>query len=392
MNHLSKQVILKPKEERRILSGHQWVFSNEVRETKGIPATGDVVELLTAGGNTVGVGLYHQHSLIAVRLLAPSVETIDEEFFRKRIMHALELRRKLFPQSETFRLVHSESDFLPGLVIDKFNEYLSVQTFSYGMDLRLGMICDVLEAILHPTGIVERNESAMRELEQLPQKKSVLRGTIAPTVVDDCGVHFEVNLLEGQKTGFFLDQRENRHAIRRFSHDAEVLDCFTNDGGFALHAAASGAKHVMGIDSSGEAIARATHNAKLNHLGNVEFVQADVFDELKKLTSAERTFDVIVLDPPSFTKSRKNVLAAKQGYKELHASAVRLLRAGGVLLTSSCSHHIEPDVFLEIVITSAQKAGRAVQLLDWRGASPDHPVLPVMSETRYLKFAVVRVL
>ena len=171
-----------------------------------------------------------------------------------------------------------------------------------------------------------------------------------------------------------------------------MLDCFTNDGGFALHAAASGAKHVKGIDSSGEAIARATHNAKLNHLGNVEFVQADVFDELKKLTSAERTFDVIVLDPPSFTKSRKNVLAAKQGYKELHASAVRLLRAGGVLLTSSCSHHIEPDVFLEIVITSAQKAGRAVQLLDWRGASPDHPVLPVMSETRYLKFAVVRVL
>ncbi|MBI5474079.1 MAG: class I SAM-dependent rRNA methyltransferase [Ignavibacteriae bacterium] len=392
MEHLAKQIILKPKEDRRILSGHQWAFSNEIREIKGSPVSGDIVELLSAGGKVLGVGYYHQHSLIAVRLLSRSVETIDEDFFRHRFLQALDLRKKLFPQSETFRLIHSESDFLPGLIVDKFNDYLSVQTFSFGMEVRIGMICDVLESIFHPTGIVERNESTLRELEQLPQKKSVLRGTAAPTIFDDCGVRFEVNLLEGQKTGFFLDQRFNRYTIRSFSHDAEVLDCFTNDGGFALFAATHGAKRVVGIDSSPDAVIRATRNAALNQLHNVAFTQADVFEELQRLASAGTAFDVVVLDPPSFTKSRKNVQAAKQGYKDLHSSAMRVLRPGGVLLTASCSHHIESEVFLDIVATTAQKAGRAVQLLDWRGASPDHPVLPAMPETRYLKFAVVRVL
>jgi 23S rRNA (cytosine1962-C5)-methyltransferase len=392
MDHLDKQVILKNKEEHRILAGHQWVFSNEVREMKGTPLIGDIVELIAASGKPLGIGFYNPHSLIAVRLLSTVLEEIDSGFFAKRIADALAIRRILYPDSETYRLVHSESDFLPGLIVDKYSDYLSVQTFSYGMDARLPLICDILESMLHPAGIVARNESTLRDLEKLPQHKGVLRGTVAPTVFEDGDIKFSVDILEGQKTGFFLDQRENRHLVRRFSNGADVLDCFTNEGGFALHAARAGAKSVLGIDSSENAIRHARDNAALNALTTVEFEQADVFRRLDKLGKEERKFDVVVLDPPSFTKSRKNVQAAKQGYRELHASAFRVLKKGGVLLTASCSHHIEPSVFLEIVGNSALRSGRSLQLLDWRGAAPDHPVVPAMPETSYLKFAVCRVL
>jgi len=392
MDHLVKQLFLKNKEEGRILAGHPWVFSNEVREVKGSPNIGDVVELVAASGKSLGVGFYNPHSLISFRLLSTEVEEIDTEFFQKRILQALDLRRKLYPASETFRLVYGESDFLPGLIVDKYNVYLSVQTLSYGMDAHLQTVCDILESLLHPKGIVERNESPLRELERLPQKKGVLRGSIDTTIIEDGDVKFAVDVFEGQKTGFFLDQRENRYTIRRFSQSADVLDCFSNEGGFALHAAKAGANSVLGIDVSAEAVRRASENARLNQLVNVNFEQANVFDKLQQLASDGKKFDVIVLDPPSFTKSKKNVQPAKQGYKELHASAFRTLKKNGILLTASCSHHIESEVFLDIVDSTARKLGRTIQLLDWRGAGPDHPVLPAMPETRYLKFAVVRVL
>lgn len=392
MSHLDKQIILKNKEEGRILSGHPWVFSNEIRETKGSPLIGDIVELLSAGGKTLGVGFYNPHSLISVRLLSTAFEEIDADFFRKRLQQALGLRRKLYPSSNTFRLVFSESDFLPGLIVDKFYEFLSIQTFSFGMDARLQSICDILESLLQPKGIIERNESPLRELEKLPQRKGILRGEAGCTTIEDGGLRFSIDVLEGQKTAFFLDQRENRLAIRRFAPNSEVLDCFCNDGGFALHAAHAGAKSVLGIDVSADAVKRATANATLNQLTHVTFEQEDVFDSLKRLHAEGKTFDVVVLDPPSFTKSKKNVQSAKQGYRELHAGVYRIIREGGILLTASCSHHIESGVFLDIVDSMATKAGRRIQLLDWRGAAPDHPVLPAMPETRYLKFAVVRVL
>ncbi len=396
MNKVEKQIILRNKEERRILAGHPWVFSNEVKETKGSPQIGDVIELIAASGKSLGIGFYNPHSLIAFRLLTSHIEEINVEFFEKRISQALELRKKLYPQretspSETFRLVYSESDFLPGLIVDKFNEYLSIQTLSYGMDARLSEICDALETLLHPKGIVERNESPLRELEKLPQKKGILRGEVHPTIIEEGDVQFRVNVLEGQKTGFFLDQRENRILARRFCDHADVLDCFCNDGGFALHAAKGKAKSVLAIDSSAEAIERATENARLNNSGNIAFERADVFEKLKSLAHAEKQFDVVILDPPSFTKSKKNVTTAKQGYKELHASAFRVLKVGGILLTASCSHHIESEVFLDIVDSTARKFGRTVQLLEWRGAAPDHPVLPAMPETRYLKFGIFRI-
>lgn len=388
---MTKHIILKSKEDRRIRAGHPWVFSNEIREIRGEPQAGDVVELRTAGGKSLGVGFYNPHSLIAFRLLSTRVEDCDADFFKRRITHAFALRKLLYPEGDTFRVVHGESDFLPGLVVDKFNQFLAVQTFSYGMDVRLPMICDVLESLFHPQGIVERNESPLRTLESLPQEKGVLRGSVEPTIIEDCGVRFEVNILEGQKTGFFLDQRENRLALRRLCRDAEVLDCFCNEGGFALHAVRGGARAVLAIDASAEALRQARANAALNAIDRVAFEQADVFEAMKHLVDEERQFDVVILDPPSFTKSKKNVPAAKQGYKELHMLACRLLRRGGILATVSCSHHILPDVFLDIVDTTARKAGKAVQLLDWRSAAPDHPILPSVPETRYLKFGIFRV-
>jgi 23S rRNA (cytosine1962-C5)-methyltransferase len=390
--HLQKQIVLRKNEEHRIVGGHPWVFSNEIRETRGSPSMGDMVELLTAGGLALGIGLYNPHSLIAVRLVSQVIEEIDTEFFRDRIARALDLRRMLYPDSTVYRLVHGEGDFLPGLVIDRFNEYTVVQTLSHGMDQRLTMICDALETVLAPKGIVERNEAPLRTLEELPLKKGVLRGEAGTTTITLNGLLFKVDVLEGQKTGFFLDQRENRVAVARFSKSAQVLDCFCNDGGFSLSAARAGATTVTGLDSSEEAVRNATENARLNGLSGVRFERTDVFEALASLAQNEASFDLVILDPPSFTRSRKTVQTAKKGYKELHTGALRLLKKGGILATASCSHHIEPDVFLSIVDETARKAGRRIQLLEWRGAAPDHPTLPSVPETRYLKFGIFRLL
>ncbi len=385
--HLPKQVILRKKEDRRILAGHPWVFSNEVRETLGEPGPGDVVELRSAGGASLGIGFYNPHSLIAFRRLSPVLEPVDTDLFRRRISRAASLRGGLHPDGSVYRLVHGESDYLPGLVVDRYNDLLSVQTLSFGMNLHLPEICDVLEELYHPAGIVERNESPMRLLEQLPQQKGILRGKAEPTVISEYGLKFRVDVLNGQKTGFFLDQRENRIAARRYCRDATVLDCFCNDGGFALHAVAAGARSALGVDISREAVGRARENAGLNGL-QADFEEADVFEKLEQLGSSGTQFDVVILDPPSFAKSRKSVPSARKGYRDLNAAAMKVLRRGGILLTSSCSHHIDPETFLDTVSESARRAVRELQLLDWRGAAPDHPVLPGVPETRYLKFAV----
>jgi len=388
--HLDKYLILKKKEDRRVVAGHPWVFSNEIHEIKGNPGIGDVTELRDAGGLSLGIGFFNPHSLIAFRMLSRTVEEIDHGFFERRIRAAIDLRKMLFPNDNACRLVHGEGDFLPGLIVDKYNDVIAVQTFAFGMDARSEWICDVLESLLHPRGIVERNESPMRTLEKLDQKKGVLRGTSSPTLISEHGLTYSVDPLDGQKTGFFLDQRENRLNIRRYAGSAAVLDCFCNDGGFALNASISGAAEVTGIDASEDAINRARYNATLNNLTGVQFERADVFDKLEEYGAAGSRFDVVVLDPPSFTKSRKNVPAARKGYKDLHVKAFKVLRKGGILLTGSCSHHIEPSVFLSIIDESARKANCTLQLLDWRGASPDHPTLPLVPETQYLKFGVFR--
>ena len=386
------KVVLRKGGDKRILKGHLWIFSNEIKEIKGNPKIGDIVEIYQYDGEFFGVGFFNPHSLISVRLLSREKIEIDHNFFKERILSAYKYRKILYPNSETFRLVHGESDFLPGLVIDKYNDLLAVQTFSYGMDLRLNLICDVLEDLFKPTGIVERNESPLRELEGLENRKKILRGDVKDTIFDDDGVKFKIDILSGQKTVFYLDQRENRKVMRRFVKGKKVLDCFTNEGGFALHCAYAGAENVVGVDVSDTAIEKAKVNADLNNLKNVQFEVADVFDKLREYLGKGEKFDVVILDPPSFTKSKRSVKSALSGYREINSTAMKILNPGGILATASCSHHISDEMFMNVIIESSIMARKKIRLIEWRGASPDHPILPSMPETKYLKFGIFQVI
>jgi len=388
---MKKQVILRKGEEHRLLSGHLWAFSNEVKTVEGNPEAGDVVELLRHDNKFLGVGFYNPNSLIAFRFLSREKEEISFEFFERRIAEALDLRRRVFPRAETFRLVHGEADFLPGLIIDKYNEYLCVQAVSHGMSRRLTLLCDVLESMFHPKAIVERNESPLRLLEKLEQQKGILRGTLDQPIISEHGIKFKVDLLGGQKTGLFLDQRENRKAVRRYVRSAAVLDCFCNEGGFSLNASSGGAVSVEAFDISEAAVTRARVNAAVNQMENVSFAAGDAFDVLKKKIEGGKHYDVVILDPPSFTRSRKQVATATKGYKEINSNAIRLLNPGGFLVTASCSHHIPQDSFFAIIEASAKSAGRRIRIVESAGAGPDHPILPSMPETAYLKFVIASV-
>lgn len=388
---MKKQIRLKKNEEHRIIAGHQWIFSNEIASIQGNPTAGDVVELIRHDGHFLGLCFFQPHSLISARLLTKLQEDITSDFFERRILQALTLRRKLYPNNNTFRLVHGESDFLPGLIIDKYNEYLVVQSLTTGIEVRIDLICNVLESIFHPKAIIARNDTQLRSLENLPIEKKILRGNPSITIIDDDNIKYEIDILEGQKTGFYLDQRENRKAIHRYTTDANVLDCFCNEGGFALHACFSKARSITGIDISENAIAKAKANMRLNSM-HVQFEVGDVFDKLKTLNNERKYFDVIILDPPSFTKNKKNVPSALKAYKEINHLAIKLLEAGGFLITSSCSHHIDKDNFLNSLEQAALKAKRPLQILEIKGAAPDHPVLPNMPETEYLKFVIAKVL
>ncbi|HTR80942.1 MAG TPA: class I SAM-dependent rRNA methyltransferase [Bacteroidota bacterium] len=386
-----KNIVLRKNEERRLIAGHQWIFSNEIHAVNGAPKSGDIVEIVRHDMKRMGIGFYNPHSLIASRFLSAEDEEIDFKFFERHIASALAVRKKLFPKEAAFRVVHGESDFLPGLIVDKYNEYLSVQTFSAGMDSRLTLICDVLVSMFSPRGIVERNESPLRSLEELPLRKGIIRGTVEPTIIELHGLKFRVDLLEGQKTGFFLDQRDNRTALHPFAKDASVLDCFCNEGGFGLYAAHYGAKCVAAVDSSEFAIEKSKVNATLNNLHTIAFKRSDAFETLSKEAADKKKFDIVILDPPSFTKNRKTVATAVKGYKELNSGAMGILNEGGILATASCSHHITEETFLNILNDSAVKAGRKLRLLHFDGAAADHPTLPAMPETKYLKFALVEV-
>jgi 23S rRNA (cytosine1962-C5)-methyltransferase len=390
--HLSRQVILKKNEDRRILRGHPWIFSNEIREIIGQPAIGDVVEALSAAGKILGVGFFNPHSLIAVRLLSSHIEEITPAFMLSRLERAAQLRRNVYPDCDAYRVVHGEADFLPGLIVDRFHDHLAVQTLSYGMDAQLPILCDILEELFHPAAIIERNDSPLRTMEGLPSRRGVLRGNAAESVtIRENSIEYTIDPLGGQKTGFFLDQKENRAMIGRWSKDGHVLDCFCNEGGFALNAARGGASSVLGVDSSQEAVQAATANSDRNSLRNVRFEREDAFSALDRLAGQGAAFDMVILDPPSFSRNKKGVPAARQGYRDLHARALRVISVGGYLASASCSHHIEPEAFLDDIMAAARKTGRRLQLLEWRGASPDHPTLPTVPETGYLKFGLFRV-
>ncbi len=387
-----KSIRLKKNEDRRLLRGHLWTFSNEIASIEGAPAAGELVRLLSFQGHFLGIGFYHPHSLIAVRLLTRNDEPVDDAFFRRRLERALALRTALYPGETTYRLVHGEADLLPGLIVDRFDGALSLQVLSAGMEERTGLLCDILTDLVGPAAIVERNDSPLRILEGLAERKGILRGEAGAVTITEHGLRYEVDILGGQKTGFFLDQRENRGAIRRYAAGRRVLDCFCNEGGFSLNAAAGGAVSVKGIDIAEAPLARAARNAEANGLADrVSFTAGDVFDLLKGAVAAKEEYDLVILDPPSFTKSRKTVKKALHGYRALHRGALQLIAGGGFLATASCSHHLYEETFREVIEKSAIDCGRQLTLLEWRGAAPDHPVLPGMPETAYLKFGVFRV-
>jgi 23S rRNA (cytosine1962-C5)-methyltransferase len=377
----------------RVQHGHPWIFSNEVASVDGDAGPGDLVEVRLAGGEFLGRGFYHPHSLIAVRLLTRDpAEAVDDALFRGRLERALRYRERLLPGASAYRMVHGEGDFLPGLVVDRYADHLVLQVFSAGMDHRRESIVTLLEELVSPVAIVERSDSPLRALEGLPARVGMLRGEEpGPVAIEEDGLKLEVDLLGGQKTGAFLDQRENRRLVRRHAEGARVLDAFCHDGWFGLQAAAGGAAQVLAVDVNADCLDRAQRNAERNGFSSRHEVRrGDGVEVLQRLRKEKRRFDLVILDPPSFTRSRKHVPQARRAYRELHREALRLLDPGGMLATSSCSHHIREDTFFETVIQASHETGRPLQWVARGMQSPDHPVLLDVPETGYLKFGLFR--
>ena len=391
------RIVLRPREEARLLRGHSWIFSNEIARPEGVPdrgpAPGSLVDVVRADGRSLGLGLYNPASLIAVRMLAAPGEVVDRAFLVSRLRHAQILRRRFYPDWGSLRVVHGESDGLPGLIVDKYEDCLVLQTLCLGMDQNLSLICDALEEVYRPRAILERNESPLREREGLSPRRGVLRGDPPASVtIQEADLRFEVDLVGGQKTGFYFDQRENRLFMRRLVSGARVLDAYCHDGAFSLHAARGGAASVLGLDIAADAVERARHNAALNGLEPIcQFETGDALEAFDALHARNERYDVIILDPPSFTRTRKNVPDAKRGYELVNRRALRLLRRGGLLATASCSFHITDETFMECVMEAAFRCERRLVLLEWRSQAPDHPILPAMPETRYLKCGVFHV-
>ncbi|MDD5362857.1 MAG: class I SAM-dependent rRNA methyltransferase [Ignavibacteria bacterium] len=382
------KIFLKKNEERRINIGHQWIFSNEIEKIEGEIIDGGVAEIYSNRGSYLGQGLYNKHSLIAMRFLTSTDEAIDKEFFRKRIKTAEQRRMKVHPDRKSFRLCNSESDFLPGLIIDKFDDIFSLQIFSKGVEVFKQDICDILAEDFGAAFIAEKNDSELRTLEGLEKKEGILLGSeengIRQTEID--GIKYNLNLLKGQKTGFYLDQAFNRLKIRGYvSENSSVLDLFCNEGGFAMNAAFAGCKKITGVDSSGHSIETAKKNSSDNGFDFIKYECRDIFEYFDEQFQSKEKYNLIVLDPPSFTKSRKNIPTAVKGYTELNYKAMRLLHKNSFLFTYSCSHHITEKQFEEILVKSAETAGRKIQIIDFANCTYDHPVLPQMPETKYLK-------
>ncbi|GFE61749.1 class I SAM-dependent rRNA methyltransferase [Geobacter sp. AOG2] len=388
------RITLNKNEDKRIKAGHPWVFSNEIREVSDkTAAPGTAAELYDAGGGFIGCGHYNPRSLIAFRLFSRQPADLDQpEFYERRIASALAHRRALYPELTTFRAVYGESDFLPGLVVDKYGDYLSVQFLSAGMDQRRDQVVEALGRVFAPAGIIARNDVGVRQLEGLEEKVDVLAGDIPNLVeMEENGLRFQVNLREGQKTGGFLDQKENHLLLKGISTGKAVLDCFCYTGSWAVHAAAFGAASALGIDISARAVAQAARNAELNGLGGrATFEECDAFERLRSLHHEGRRFGVVVMDPPAFVKSRKNIAEATKGYLTVNRRALELLEPGGYLITCSCSFHMGREPFRDLLTQAARLARREVRLVSARAQAPDHPVLLSFPEAEYLKCFVVQ--
>jgi 23S rRNA (cytosine1962-C5)-methyltransferase len=387
------KIILKKGEEQRIQMGHPWVFDNEVRSTEGSYEPADIVDVVDFKDRFIGRGYINPKSKILVRILTREHEEINKEFFRKKIIQAWEYRKRLVDTSSC-RVIFGEADFLPALIVDKFSDYLSIQTLSLGIEKYKDIIVELLEEILEPKGIYERNDVQIREKEGLEQKKGFIKGPFDTTVeIMENEVKMLVDIENGQKTGYFLDQRENRAALKPLVKDARVLDTFTHTGGFALHAAHYGAAEVTAVDISSHAIEYVKRNAEINGLQDkIKGVVGNVFDVLKDYQVANEKFDVVVLDPPAFCKTKSAVEGAYRGYKDINLRGMKILKPGGFLVTCSCSHYMYPGIFMEMIQDAAMDAHRIVRQVEFRTQAKDHPVLYGSDESMYLKCLILQVL
>lgn len=390
---MQQDIKLKKGADKRIRRGHLWIFSNEITDKLKKYKGGDIADLYSYKGEFLGRGYINPLSLIAIRILTYKKEDIDTDFFYNRIAKALSYRKEMYPDANSYRVVFGESDFLPGLIVDKYEDYLTMQILSLGMEIRKDTILNALEDIFHPAGIVERNDVAVRELEGLKIHKCILKGDLKDNIIiRENEIKFEVDILNGQKTGFFFDQRENRQIIKKYvKKGGRVLDCFCYSGAWSIHSARNGADEVIGLDSSDDAIKLAKRNAEINGFSErCRFKNANVFDELRRLVSIGEKFDAIILDPPAFVKSAGKVKEALKGYKEINLQAMKLLKGGGILITCSCSYHIDKETFRDMLIQAAADSERNFRIIEFRGQAPDHPVLLSMRETEYLKCAVLK--
>ncbi len=384
---------LKKGEERRILQGEPWIYANEVAKIEGEGKQGDVCKVLAFDGRFVCLGYINHLSKIIVRVLSYREEFIDEGFFYERIKKANDYRLRL-GYSNNYRVVFGESDLLPALIVDKFGDYLSCQFLALGMEKRKQMIVDILVKIFNPKGIYERSDVSVRKKEGLQEIKGVLYGEVPERVlIHENGLDIYVDLREGQKTGYFLDQKENRDNLKHYVKGARVLDCFCNLGGFSLCAAKYGATSVISADVSQRALDYLMESAKLNGLQDIITpTQADVFELLRKYRKEGESFDVIVLDPPAFTKSKDTVKEGLRGYKDINIQALKLLREGGFLITCSCSQHVSVRQFTDMIAQSAKECGKRVKLVELRAQGKDHASILGYDEGVYLKVAVLYLL
>lgn len=388
------KVILKRKISPRVLNGHPWIFNNEVDKVDSEARGGDIVEVFSYDNKFVGKGYFNPQSQIVVRLLTRTKsDEINEQYFFDKIKECWNYRKSL-GYIENCRLVFGEADSLPQLIVDKFNDYFVIQTLALGIDIWKPAIVKAIQQIFSPKGIYERNDVPVRELEGLPLQKGFLSEPFdTRIIINENGLKFYVDVENGQKTGYFLDQQDNRRAIRNIVKDAEVLGAFTYTGTFEIHAAFYGAKSVLGLDISELAVAQANENARLNGLEkSCRFEAANAFDVLKQWSKEGKTYDVVMLDPPAFTKSRETIQKAITGYKEINLRGMKLVKPGGFLVTSSCTNLVQPDLFLQIIDMAAKDARRKLRQVVFQTQSADHPIIRGMENTSYLKFLIVQVL
>lgn len=384
--------VLIPGKEKRVYSGHPWIFRSDIAQLEGNYIPGDVVNVVSSRGRFLCRAFYNPQSQIALRVMTYHDEPVDRAFIFRRVKEAVDYRRS-FADMRSCRLIFAESDRLPAMIVDRFGDVLVMQCLALGMERYKQDVVDALVEELHPAGIWERSDVPVRRLEGLELVTGLRYGAVPDRVeMIENGVRFLVDVKEGQKTGFFLDQKENRAAIAPFVKNATVLDCFTHTGSFALHAGHFGAKEVTGVDISAYACEFATENARLNGLEDrVHFVEANAFDLLAAQSREGMQYDVVILDPPAFTKTRGAIESATRGYKEINLRAMKLIRSGGYLVTCSCSQHILPDAFLAIVKDAALDARVRLRQVEYRTQGRDHPILPAAPETQYLKCGIFQI-